>query len=147
MDNNSLHIISHPILQHQLAYLRNKNTSSSDFRRVLSEMSKLIAYEAMRNFPSKKMKIETPMGMSTVASIVHCPIVISIMRAGNEMLNGVLELLPEASAGHIGIYRDRFVHNTVEYYFRLPPHVKNKPIILLDPLLATGDTILAELQA
>lgn len=138
-----LHLLNHPILQHKLALLRDKNSSAALFRQVIYEISMLISYEATRDLKTRPETIETPLGAASIEQIIEYPIVVAIMRAGNAMLDGVLEVLPTAKVGHIGIYRDRFVHNTVEYYLRLPKETKERSVLLLDPILATGDTMLA----
>lgn len=145
---NSLHLLDHPALQHKLGILRNKQTSSAEVRRVVTEISTLLAYEATRNLPLRSAQVETPMGMSTIYQIEQPPLVVSILRAGSSMLDGILSVVCEAKVGHIGIYRDRFTQNTVEYYFRLPDrnHVKDKTVLLVDPLVATGDTVLAGIE-
>jgi uracil phosphoribosyltransferase len=136
-------LVDHPILKHKLSFLRDKNTSSSEFRSIIKEMSRLLAYEATKEMKVTSMTVETPVATANVERIQENPIIVSIMRAGNGMLEGLLSLLPFASAGHIGIYRDKFIKNTVEYYFKLPDDAKGRPILLADPLLATADTAIA----
>ena len=143
MLHKNLRLIEHPILAHKLGILRDKKTHSHDFRNIITEMSRLLAYEATRNFPTVDDVVETPMAKANVKKMVEQPVIVSIMRAGNVMLDGILSMLPFASAGHIGIYRDKFIKNTVEYYFKLPEKVEGKTILLADPLLATGDTAIA----
>ncbi|SFC61483.1 uracil phosphoribosyltransferase [Pseudoalteromonas denitrificans] len=138
-----LTIISHPVLQHKLTLLRKKETKSCEFRRLLNEISGLLAYESTKELALIDVDIQTPLESMQGQEVKQAPIIVSIMRAGNGMLDGLLNMLPFASAGHIGIYRDKFIQNTVEYYFRLPKEVAGKEIILADPLLATGDTALA----
>lgn len=144
--HDSLFLLDHPILQHKLTVLRNKNTESDAFRRTMQETARLIAYEACRDLTLEPIEIQTPMAPTTAPMIAQNPIVAPILRAGNGMLEGILQMLPMASAGHIGIYKDRFINNTVEYYFRLPSNVKSKLVLLLDPILATGDTVLASID-
>ncbi len=139
----NFHLVEHPILKHKLGFLRDKETRSSEFRSIIKEMSRLIAYEATREIKTKSTTVETPMATANVDRIEEKPIIVSIMRAGNGMLDGLLSMLPFASAGHIGIYRDKFIKNTVEYYFKLPDDCKGRPILLADPLLATADTAIA----
>jgi len=138
-----LTIISHPVLQHKLTLLRSKETKSCEFRRLLNEISGLLAYESTKELALKHVDIETPLEKMQGEAVAQAPIIVSIMRAGNGMLDGLLNMLPFASAGHIGIYRDKFIQNTVEYYFRLPKESTGKEVILADPLLATGDTAIA----
>lgn len=139
----NFHLVDHPILKHKLGFLRDKETRSSEFRSIIKEMSRLIAYEATREMKTTNVKVETPMATATVERVEEKPIIVSIMRAGNGMLDGLLSMIPFASAGHIGIYRDKFIQNTVEYYFKLPDDCKDRPILLADPLLATADTAIA----
>ena len=143
-----LHLISHPALQHKLSLLRNKTTPSAEIRRLIDEVSMLLAYEATRDLTVQDTEIETPMGVSLGCYIERQPLIVSILRAGNSMLDGVLKILAEAKVGHIGIYRDRLTQNTVEYYFRLPSleYVRDQEILLIDPLVATGDTVLASIE-
>ncbi|WDE02689.1 MULTISPECIES: uracil phosphoribosyltransferase [Thalassomonas] len=139
----NLTIIRHPVLQHKLTLLRNKQTKSSEFRRLLNEISGLLAYESTSELALQPVDIETPLEKMQGQEVKDSPIIVSIMRAGNGMLDGLLNMLPFAGAGHIGIYRDRFIQNTVEYYFRLPKTSAGKQVLLADPLLATGDTAIA----
>lgn len=144
----SLHLINHPALQHKLGVLRDRHTHSAEVRRIISEISALLAYEATRNLSLQSVEVETPMEGCATHRLTEPPLVVSILRAGNSMLEGVLMILTEAKVGHIGIYRDRFTQNTVEYYFRLPDknHVQDKEVLLVDPLVATGDTVLAAIE-
>lgn len=141
-----VHEIKHPLIEHKLAFLRDKNTCSDEFRRIVTELTKFLAFEATKDLSLVDAKIETPMSSATVKKIDNPPIIVSIMRAGNGMIDSMLTLLPFCSAGHIGIYRDKFINNTVEYYFKLPENVKGKEILLVDPMLATGDTAVASLD-
>ena len=138
--------INHPIVKHKLGVLRNKNTDSNNFRTVMAELTRLIAYEASRDLSVKLVNIETPLVETKVNEIDNAPVAVSIMRAGNGMLESVLSILPMAQAGHIGIYRDKFINSTVEYYFRLPKNMKGRDVYLLDPMIATGDTAVACLE-
>ena len=144
---SNLHIIDHPLLRHKLGYLRDKTTNSNEFRALVTEVSKILAYEVMKNWKDfDHPEIETPLAKMKVDRIVSVPVVVSIMRAGNGMLDGVLSMIPFASAGFIGIYRDKFVNTTVEYYFKMPTDIKGRTAILCDPLIATGDTISAAVE-
>jgi uracil phosphoribosyltransferase len=136
-------LVDHPIVKHSLTRLRDKTTEPSAFRRKLHEISRWIAYEATRDLPMELVSIETPLAKTKSEVIADAPVVVSIMRAGNGMLDGLLAALPFSSAGHIGIYRDKFINNTVEYYLKLPEGIAGKRIFLADPLLATGDTAVA----
>lgn len=139
----SLIEIKHPLVQHKLSVLRKKQTSSATFRKTVEEMTHLVAYEATRNLQTQDVPLETPLEETTGPMIAEDIILVSIMRAGNSMLEALLNVMPFARAGHIGIYRDKFIKNTVEYYFRLPQNIKGKRILLADPIVATGDTVLA----
>lgn len=138
--------INHPLIEHKLAFLRDKTTDSAEFRRIIVELTKLVGYEATKDLKLVETEIETPISKAKVKKIANPPVVVSIMRAGNGMMESMLNLLPFSSAGHIGIYRDKFIDNTVEYYFKLPEDVVGKEILLIDPLLATGDTAIASID-
>lgn len=140
-------VLDHPLLRHKLGYLRDKNTASSDFRELVKEISRILAHEVMRDWKDMtKISIQTPLAPATVERIKNPPVVVSIMRAGNGMLDPVLSMIPFASAGFIGIYRDRFIHNTVEYYFKMPENIKGRLAILCDPLVSTADTMIAAID-
>jgi len=141
-----LHVIQHPLFQHKLGILRNRNTSSYEFRTVFSELSGLLAYEATKDLALKDDPIETPLEKTVVRRVAEEVVIACILRAGEGMLDGFLRAIPFAQVGHIGIYRDKNMENTVEYYFKMPKEVRGKKIFLLDPLLATGDTALAALD-
>lgn len=136
-------IIDHPVIQHKLSYLRDKNTPSAEFRNIMKELGRLLAYEGTRDLGTKDVTVETPLSTAKVKRIDSPPIVVSIMRAGNGMMDGILSALPFASAGHIGIYRDKFINNTVEYYFKIPHDAEGRRILLVDPLIATADTAIS----
>lgn len=139
--------VEHPLLKHKLGYLRDKRTESNDFRELVKEISRILAYEVMRDWKEfDHVEIETPIAKTKIDRIINPPIVASVMRAGNGMLDAVLSMLPFASVGHIGIYRDKFIHTTVEYYIKMPLNCKGKTVLLCDPLLATGDTMIASLD-
>jgi uracil phosphoribosyltransferase len=140
-------VLDHPLLKHKLGYLRDKKTNSADFRDLVKEISVLLAYEAMRdNKDLSSIEIETPIAKTKVERLTKAPVVVSIMRAGNGMLDSVLSTIPFASAGFIGIYRDKFIHSTVEYYFKMPEDIKGRLAILCDPLVSTADTMLAAIN-
>jgi uracil phosphoribosyltransferase len=140
-------VIDHPLLRHKLSYLRDKRTNSHEFRSLTKEISVLLAYEAMRDWTDlEKVEIETPIAKAVTERILKAPVVVSVMRAGNAMLDSVLQVMPFASAGFIGIYRDKFIHNTVEYYFKMPEDIKGRMAILCDPLVSTADTMIAAID-
>jgi len=141
-----LHIIDHPVILEKLATLRDKHTSSYSFRQILAEISTFLAYEATRNLTTKLGDVETPLEKARVPRVSEEVCIASVLRAGEGMLEGFLKAIPFARVGHIGIYRDKFINNTVEYYFKIPEMFKGKRTLVLDPLLATGDTALAALD-
>src|SRR3954470_8195739 len=140
------HLVSHPVVKHKLSLLRDKKTTALSFRLIMEELSQLLAYEATRDLGTRKARVETPLEVAETEMISEELVVVAIMRAGNGMLSGMLRILPFATVGHIGIYRDRFIKSTVEYYLRLPKNVENKRVLILDPLLATGDTACAAID-
>jgi uracil phosphoribosyltransferase len=140
-------VLDHPLLKHKLGYLRDKTTGSSEFRDLMKEISRILAHEVMRDWKEMRtVEIETPLAKTQVHRIQNAPVVVSIMRAGNGMLDAVLSMIPFASAGFIGIYRDKFINNTVEYYFKMPADIKGKMAILCDPLVSTADTMIAAID-
>ncbi|MGZ3695882.1 MAG: uracil phosphoribosyltransferase [Bdellovibrionota bacterium] len=143
----NLVILDHPLLKHKLGYLRDKNTHSAEFRELVKEISRSLAYEAMSDWKDMTtVSIETPIARTKVDRIQNPPVVVSIMRAGNGMLDPVLSMIPFASAGFIGIYRDKFINNTVEYYFKMPADIAGRLAILCDPLVSTADTMIAAID-
>lgn len=144
---NNVTVLKHPLLCHKLGYLRDKRTNSGDFRELVKEISRILAYEAMQDWKDMEpVDIETPIAAARVERIRNAPVVVSIMRAGNGMLDAVLSMIPFASTGFIGIYRDKFIHNTVEYYFKMPSEIKGRRVLLCDPLVATADTMIAAID-
>ena len=140
-NSKNVEVLNHPIVQHHLTLLRDKTTPPFLFRKTLAEITKFLCYEATRDLSMGKKPIETPMLKKIESPIVKEKLMIaSIMRAGNGMLESAVEIFPNASVGHIGIYRDKFIHSTVEYFFKVPDTIKGSTTLLLDPLLATGDT-------
>lgn len=139
-------VLEHPIIAHKLALLRNKDTTSHEFRRLFEELGQILAYESTRNLRLADVRIETPMQKATVQKVAEEVVVACVLRAAQGMLPAFTQMLPFARVGHIGIYRDKFMSQTVEYYFKLPQVVEGRRFILLDPLLATGDTALAALD-
>lgn len=141
-----VNVISHPLIEHKLALIRNKKTTSNEFRQVFSELSTFLAYECTKELKLVEEEIETPMQKMKGKKVGEELIIACVLRAGEGMLTSFMQTIPFAKFGHIGIYRDKFMNQTVEYYFKLPQDVRGKRIILLDPLLATGDTCLAALD-
>lgn len=140
-------VLDHPLLKHKLGYLRDKNTKSGEFRELMNEISVHLTYEAMRDWKDiATVDIETPITKAKVERITNAPVVVSVMRAGNGMLDSILSAIPFASAGFIGIYRDKFINNTVEYYFKMPENIKGRMAILCDPLISSADTMVAAID-
>lgn len=131
--------MDHPLIQHKITLLRDKNTGSKEFRELINEVSMLMCYEATRDMPVKSIEIETPICIAKSNIISGRKVAfIPILRAGLGMVDGLLQLVPAAKVGHIGVYRDPNNHKPVEYYCKLPADVENRDIIVLDPMLATG---------
>jgi uracil phosphoribosyltransferase len=140
-------VVNHPLVQHKLSILRDKETSCGGFRRLLKELSMLLAYEVTRDLPSHAIEIETPVAKGTFRSVQgENIIIISILRAGNAILDGMLELLPMARVGHIGLYRDVKTLEPVEYYFKVPQNIEGGDFIIVDPMLATGNSAAVALE-
>ena len=136
---SQLHVIDHPMIQHKLTIMRDKNTPSKDFRELLYEISLIMGYEVTRDFPLKEVEIETPMEKTTMKMIAGKKVaLVPILRAGLGMVEGLLALLPVARVGHIGLYRDESTHKPVPYYCKLPKGISERMVILTDPMLATG---------
>ena len=136
--------LSHPLLQHKLSIMRQKDTSTAKFRTICHEISMLMAYEVSRDFNLRLESIQTPLAKMEAPFIEGKKIIlISILRAGNSLLDGMLTLIPSARVGHIGLYRDPKTLIAVEYYLKLPENVKNRDMIVVDPMLATGHSAIA----
>ena len=143
----ALTIVDHPLVQHKLSLMRKRETSTSKFRALLREVSLLLAYEATRNLALEETEIETPLEtarMPVLAGKKVC--LVSILRAGNGILDGMLDLLPSARVGHIGIYREPRTLQAVEYYLKLPDDLPGRDVILVDPMLATGNSAVAAIS-
>ena len=137
-------VIDHPLVQHKLTLLRKKETSTSSFRTLLAEVSMLLAYEVTRDLPLVYEQIETPLAPMRAPVLEGKKIVlVSILRAGNGLLDGMLRILPSARVGHIGLYRDPQTLGAVEYYFRIPSGLGERDVIAVDPMLATGHSAVA----
>ncbi len=136
---STLHILDHPLIQHKLSLMRQKDTGSKEFRELLEEIAMLMVYEVTRDFPLKEIEIETPIcSMKTKVLAGRKVGVVPILRAGLGMVDGVLQLIPAARVGHIGLYRDPKTLEPVEYYCKLPTDVEERELIVIDPMLATG---------
>ena len=132
-------IMDHPLIQHKLTLLRDKNTGTKEFRELVSEIGMLMCYEATRDLPLKEVEIETPIAVAKSKVISGRKLAfVPILRAGLGMVDGVMALVPAAKIGHIGLYRDPKTHMPVEYYCKLPSDIGERDVIVLDPMLATG---------
>ncbi len=141
---NQVHLVSHPLVQHKLTLMRKKEASTNSFRRLLNELSMLMAYEVTRDMPMQDVEIETPLETMTAKMIDGKKLVfVSILRAGNGILDGVLTVVPGARVGHIGLYRDPETLQPVEYYFKMPKDMEERDIVVVDPMLATGNSAAA----
>lgn len=144
MTNKEVVIVNHPLIQHKLTIMRKKDTSTVKFRTLLQEVSMLLAYEVTRDLPIEYEEIETPLATMQAPVLQGKKLVfVSILRAGNAILDGMLQLIPSARVGHIGLYRDPKTLMVVEYYYKLPEHMKDRDIIVVDPMLATGNSAIA----
>ena len=144
---NQVHHIRHPLVQHKLTLMRQKDASTSTFRRLLNELSMLMAYEITRDMPLHAVQIETPLESMTGQLIDGKKLVfVSILRAGTGILDGMLNVVPGARVGHIGLYRDPKTLQAVEYYFKMPKDMEERDVILLDPMLATGNSAVAAID-
>lgn len=138
----NLTVVDHPLVLHKLTLMRDKNTPSAVFRHLLREISLLLAYEVARDLPMTMQTIETPLAEMEAPILKGKKLVIvSILRAGNGLLEGMLDLMPSARIGHIGLYRDPVTLQPVEYYFKVPEDIAERPVIVVDPMLATGNSV------
>lgn len=132
-------IFNHPLIQHKISILRNKNTGTNEFRSLIEEIAMLMGYEALRDLPTEEVEVETPIETCMTPMIAGKKLaVVPILRAGLGMVNGILALVPSAKVGHIGLYRDEETHEPHEYYCKLPTPIDQRTIVVTDPMLATG---------
>jgi uracil phosphoribosyltransferase len=142
-----LTVVDHPLVQHKLTIMRDKGTSTAVFRQLLREISQLLAYEVTRGLPMTTKQIETPMQMMDAPTLAGKKLaLISILRAGNGLLDGVLELIPSARVGFVGLYRDEATLLPVQYYFKVPDALEERLVIAVDPMLATGNSSVAAID-
>lgn len=142
---SGLHVIDHPLVAHKLTQMRRIETPSGQFRLLLTEISLLLAYEVTRDLELRDVRITTPMTETDKPELVEDPVVVSILRAGNGLLDGVLQVIPSARVGHVGLYRDHDTLEAVEYYCKFPP-LEGRTVIVVDPMLATGNSAAAALD-
>jgi uracil phosphoribosyltransferase len=139
--------VTHPLVQHKLTLMRDKNTSTGQFRQLLREISQLLAYEVTRGLPMTTRAIETPMQQMDAPVIDGKKLaLVSILRAGNGLLDGILELIPSARVGFVGLYRDEETLQPVQYYFKVPTELEDRLVIAVDPMLATGNSSVAAIN-
>ena len=137
-------LIDHPLVQHKLTLMRKKEASTSSFRRLLNELAGLMIYEVCRDMPLQDLEIETPLEKTTGKVIDGKKLVFaSVLRAGNGILDGVLSVVPGARVGHVGLYRDPKTLQAVEYYFKMPSNMEERDVVIVDPMLATGNSAAA----
>ena len=143
----NVHVLDHPLIQHKLAILRNKDTGVKEFRELVSEIAGLMCYEATRNLPLTEVEVETPVATA------HCKVlagkklaIVPVLRAGLGMVDSMVDLIPSAKIGHIGLYRDPETHMPVEYYCKLPDDIANRQVFVVDPMLATGGSAVAAIN-
>jgi uracil phosphoribosyltransferase len=140
----AVHVIDHPLVQHKLTLMRKKETSTGNFRQLLEEISMLMGYEVTRDMPLSHERIETPMAAMDAPILEGKKVVVvSILRAGDGILNGILKVLPSARIGHIGLYRDPKTLESVEYFYKVPTELGDRDVIVVDPMLATGNSAIA----
>ena len=143
----NVHVLDHPLIQHKLAVLRNKNTSVKEFRELVNEISGLMCYEATRNLPTVEVEVETPVAVAKCKMLAGKKLaIVPILRAGLGMVDAMVDLIPSAKIGHIGLYRDPETHEPVEYYCKLPEDVGNRVVFVVDPMLATGGSAVAAID-
>ena len=144
---NHLTIVDHPLVQHKLTIMRDKTTSTAAFRQLLREISQLLAYEVTRGLPMTTKRVETPMQEMDAPTLDGKKLaLISILRAGNGLMDGVLELIPSARVGFVGLYRDEETLQPVQYYFKVPEAMEDRLVIAVDPMLATGNSSVAAIN-
>ena len=141
---SNVHLLDHPLIQHKLTLMRNKEASTNSFRRLLGELAMLMTYEVTRDTPMREIEVETPLEKTTAKVIDGKKLVfVSILRAGTGILDGMLTVIPGARVGHIGLYRDPKTLMAVEYYFKMPQGMQDRDVIVVDPMLATGNSAIA----
>ncbi len=142
-----LHIIDHPLVQHKISLLRDKNTGTKEFRELVSEIAMFICYEATRDLPLKEVEIETPISIAKTKVISGKKLAfVPILRAGLGMIEGVTSLVPAAKIGHIGIFRDPSTSDAIQYYSKMPEDIEEREVIIVDPMLATGKSASAAIS-
>ena len=143
----TVHVLDHPLIQHKLAILRSENTGVKEFREMISEIAGLMCYEATRNLPLKEVDVKTPVAVAKCKMLAGKKLaIIPILRAGLGMVDAMVDMIPSAKIGHIGLYRDPETHQPVEYYCKLPEDIGNRQVFVVDPMLATGGSAIAAID-
>ena len=143
----NVHVMDHPLIHHKLAVLRNKDTSVKEFRELVSEIAGLMCYEATRNLPTVDVEVETPVAVAKCKMLAGKKLaIIPILRAGLGMVDSMVDMIPSAKIGHIGLYRDPETHLPVEYYCKLPEDIESRQVYVVDPMLATGGSAVAAID-
>ncbi|USS87713.1 uracil phosphoribosyltransferase [Fructilactobacillus hinvesii] len=145
---SKFHVMNHPLIQHKLSIIRDKKTGTNEFREVVNEIANLMAFEVTRDMPLKDVEIETPMGKTTTKKLAGKKVaIVPILRAGIGMVDGILELLPSARVGHVGMYRDEKTLEPHEYFVKLPADIEDREVLVVDPMLATGGSAIMAIDA
>ncbi len=143
----TVHVLDHPLIHHKLAVLRNKETPVKEFRELVSEIAGLMCYEATRNLPTVEVEVETPVAVAKCRMLAGKKLaIVPVLRAGLGMVDSMVDLIPSAKIGHIGLYRDPETHMPVEYYCKLPEDIGNRVTFVVDPMLATGGSAIAAID-
>ena len=143
----AVHVFDHPLIQHKLAILRDKTTGTKEFRSLINEIAGLMCYEATRNLPTVEVDVQTPVAVAKCRMLAGKKLaIIPILRAGLGMVDAMVELIPSAKIGHIGLYRDPVTHMPVEYYCKLPEDIDQRQVYVVDPMLATGGSAVAAID-
>ena len=143
----NVHVLDHPLIQHKLAILRDKNTGVKEFRELIGEIAGLMCYEATRNLPTREVEVETPVATAKCRMLAGKKLaIVPVLRAGLGMVDNMVDLIPSAKIGHIGLYRDPETHQPVEYYCKLPDDIANRQVFVVDPMLATGGSAVAAID-
>lgn len=142
------HVLEHPLIEHKLTILRDKKTGTKDFREIVNELARLLAYEVSRDLPLEDIEIETPIMKTTQKTLAGKKVVVvPILRAGLGMVDGILDLIPAARVGHVGLYRDEETMQPVEYFVKMPSSLENRQMYIVDPMLATGGSAIAAVDS
>jgi len=143
----NVHVLDHPLLQHKLSILRNKDTGVKEFREIVGEIAALMCYEATRNLPTEEVIVETPIAPAKCRVLSGKKLaIVPILRAGLGMVDTIVDLIPSAKIGHIGLFRDPETHKAVQYYCKMPPDISERQVFVVDPMLATGGTLIAAID-